>query len=115
MEMVSFSQGPQEPKLFNNEWAGGPSNMEQEDKTLYVVSGFMRTGTSMMMKALEAGGLDACYKQSREEMKNRYADEHYDPNIGGLYELERKDYQKPNFPRDYEGKLIKCLNKGIIY
>jgi len=27
------------------------------DKILYVVSGFMRTGTSMMMKALETGGL----------------------------------------------------------
>jgi hypothetical protein len=26
------------------------------DKTLYIVSGFMRTGTSMMMRALEAGG-----------------------------------------------------------
>lgn len=80
------------------------------DKTLYVVSGFMRTGTSMMMKALEAGGLDAEYQQSRDVMKARFADEHYDPNIGGLYELERKDYLSPGFPKQYEGKLIKALN-----
>lgn len=79
---------------------------------VYVVSGWMRSGTSMMMKALEAGGMEAVYRQSRDEMKNRYADEQYDPNIGGLYELEREDYQKPDFPRGYEGKLIKALRLG---
>lgn len=82
-------------------------------KTLYVVSGFMRTGTSMMMRALEEGGMDAVYKQSRDVMKNRHADEHYDPNIGGLYELERADYKKPDFPRKYKGKLIKALSRGV--
>ena len=84
-----------------------------DDNTLYVVSGFMRTGTSMMMKALEAGGLDAEYKQSREEMKSRFADEYYDPNIGGLYELERNDYKSRGFPKQYAGKLIKALNMAI--
>lgn len=84
-----------------------------KDKTLYVVSGFMRTGTSMIMKALEAGGMDAEYKQSREEMRKRFADEKYDPNIGGLYELERSDYQQPDFPKKYKSKLIKVLNMGV--
>ena len=83
------------------------------DLVLYVVSGFMRTGTSMMMRALEAGGMDACYKQSRDVMKNRFADEHYDPNIGGLYELERQDYREFGFPQKYEGKLIKALNNAV--
>lgn len=82
-------------------------------ETLYVVSGFMRTGTSMMMRALEAGGLEACYRQSRDVMKDRFADEFYDPNIGGLYELERGDYQEFGFPRKYAGKLIKALNVGV--
>jgi len=77
---------------------------------LYVVSGHMRTGTSMMMKALEAGGLDAAYQQSRDEIKDRYADEHYDPNVGGLYELARPMYHQPKFPRMYDGKLIKGMN-----
>jgi len=84
-----------------------------KDKTVYVVSGFMRTGTSMMMKALEEGGMEVCYKQSRDVMKNRFADELYDPNIGGLYELERKDYQEFGFPNKYKGKLIKALNHGV--
>lgn len=86
--------------------------MEKKD-TIYVVSGFMRTGTSMMMKALEAGGLKAEYKQSRNEMKNHFADENYDPNIGGLYELERNDYMEFGFPEKYKGKLIKGLNLSI--
>lgn len=81
-------------------------------KPVYVVSGWMRSGTSAMMRALEAGGMEACYRQSRDVMKNRYRDEHYDPNVGGLYELERADYQKPDFPRGYEGKLIKALQLG---
>ena len=79
----------------------------------YIVSGFMRTGTSMMMKALEAGGMKAEYKQSREEMRKRFADENYDPNIGGLYELERQDYKRLRFPAKYKGKLIKALNMGV--
>lgn len=83
------------------------------DKTVYVVSGFMRTGTSMMMKALEAGGMDVCYKQSRDEMKDKFADKSYDPNVGGLYELEREDYQKLDFPVGYQGKLIKALAMGV--
>jgi hypothetical protein len=82
-------------------------------KALYVVSGFMRTGTSMMMRALEAGGLDARYRQSRDVMKARFADEHYDPNVGGLYELEPRDYRRPDFPHGYEGTLIKALNLGV--
>lgn len=80
---------------------------------LYVVSGFMRTGTSMMMRALEAGGMETAYRADRDKMKNHYADEHYDPNIGGLYELERQDYKNPNFPKDFDGKLIKALNIGV--
>jgi hypothetical protein len=72
----------------------------------------MRSGTSMMMRALEAGGMEACYRASRDVMKNRYTDEHYDPNPTGLYELERKDYAHPEFPRMYAGKLIKALQMG---
>lgn len=83
-----------------------------QDKTLYVVGGFMRTGTSMMMKALEAGGMDAEYDERRDDFRREHADDFYDPNEGGLYELQRSDYQKPNFPKMYKGKLIKCLHQG---
>jgi hypothetical protein len=83
------------------------------DKTLYAVGGFMRTGTSMMMKCLEAGGLRAAKRTSRDTMKDRFGDDEYNPNIGGLYELERRDYLKFDFPRGYEGMVLKALNHGI--
>ena len=83
-----------------------------KDETVYIVSGFMRTGTSMMMKCLEAGGMDAVARESRDEMRLKYADEFYDPNNGGLYEIERKDSQHPDFPSQFKGKLIKVLNAG---
>ncbi len=72
----------------------------------------MRTGTSMMMKALEAGGLEAIKRQSREDMRERYADEYYNPNEGGLYEIETADYQAKSFPKQFKGKVIKLLNAG---
>ena len=40
-------------------------------------------------------------------------DDDYDPNIGGLYELARRDYQRFGFPRGYEGMVVKALNHGI--
>lgn len=73
----------------------------------------MRTGTSMMMKALESGGLNACYAPSRDKLKDLCGDEFYDPNVGGLYELERFEYLERDFPRKYEGKLIKALNTSV--
>lgn len=84
-----------------------------EDKTTYCVSGYMRTGTSMMMKALEAGGMTACFKEAKDDIAHRYAREDYHPNINGLYELEDADYRQWDFPRGYEGKLIKSLNAGV--
>jgi hypothetical protein len=87
-------------------------NIQHKD-TVYIVSGYMRTGTSMMMGCLEAGGMEASYKKSRDEMRQSFSDKHYDPNEGGLYELEASDYRSADFPDEYKGKLIKCLMGGI--
>jgi len=80
---------------------------------IYIVSGYMRTGTSMMMRALEAGGLDAVKNPTREKMNDQYGDKDYKPNPGGFYELQRREYMQFGFPRMYEGKLIKCLHGGL--
>lgn len=87
-------------------------NIKHED-TVYIVSGFMRTGTSMMMKCLEAGGLEAVSRESRDKFKEEYKDEFYDPNEGGLYEIELKDFNDHKFPAQFKGKLIKLLNAGV--
>jgi len=87
--------------------------MIKEFKTTYVVSGYMRTGTSMMMKALEAGGLEAAINPDRDKMNQQFGDSNYKPNVGGFYELNRSEYQQYGFPRMYEGKLLKCLWGGV--
>lgn len=82
-------------------------------KTFYVVSGFMRTGTSMMMKALEAGGLKTAYNKARDAMNTQQGDNDYQPNEGGFYELTRQEYLSPDFPMNIDGNLFKCLSGGM--
>lgn len=82
---------------------------------IYVVSGYMRSGTSMMMRCLEAGGLEAVYSRKRDaDMNARWGDDSgYVPN-DSYYELDAAAYSSPDFPMVYEGKLIKCLIGGLI-
>ena len=53
---------------------------------LYVVSGFKRTGTSMMMHALIAGGLDGVYSEQRQHITDKIPEGEYNPNPNGFYE-----------------------------
>lgn len=82
--------------------------------TVYFVSGFMRSGTSMMMRALTAGGLEPAYSHDRDKkMNEKWGEPDYLPNESYL-ELNRLDYLKPDFPDMYEGRLVKCLYAGMI-
>ena len=80
---------------------------------IYIVSGFMRSGTSMMMQALEAGGLEAVYNPDRDKMNYTHGDADYQINSGGFYELNGQQYQHPDFPNNCEGKLVKYLWGGM--
>jgi len=81
---------------------------------LYIVSGFMRTGTSMMMQALEAGGMEAVYSAKRNaEMNARWGQPDYLPN-DNYYELDGEDYLRGDLEQRYEGKLVKCLWGGVL-
>jgi len=76
-----------------------------------------RSGTSMMMKACEAGGMKVCIDPTRERLNELFSDKFvgevpgligYKVNESGMYE-EKFDYENENkFPSDYEGKVIKC-------
>ena len=66
---------------------------------IYLVSGFMRTGTSMMMEALEAGGMDAVYDNSTNE---RF-------EMGSKEEINHAVRN----PSMFDGKLLKCLGGGL--
>lgn len=81
---------------------------------LYVVSGFMRTGTSMMMQSLEAGGMEAVYSRKRDaDMNARWGEPDYRPN-DNYYELDADDYLRGDMAERYAGKLIKCLWGGAL-
>jgi len=83
---------------------------------IYIVSGYKRCGTSMMMESLIAGGMDASYSPSRSaKMNEKWGDPDkvngYKPNTE-YFELERDQYRELDFPKGFEGKLIKCLWTG---
>ncbi len=81
---------------------------------IHIVSGYMRTGTSMMMAALEAGGLNAIKNETRDEWADTFSDNDYHPNKQGLYELHGRQIQEHLFNPDMsEGKLIKILFAGV--
>jgi hypothetical protein len=80
-------------------------------KTIYIVSGYMRSGTSMMMKCLEAGGMKVRYHPRKDlALNKKYARKGYQPNPGGFYELEPRAFNDPDFTKVCSGRLIKVLH-----
>ncbi|HKY05941.1 MAG TPA: sulfotransferase [Blastocatellia bacterium] len=75
-----------------------------DNETIIVVSGLPRSGTSMMMKMLVAGGLDAVTDNLRE------ADE---DNPKGYFEFERvKSLERDgSWLADARGKAVKIISK----
>lgn len=68
--------------------------------TIYVISGCMRSFTSMMMQCMEAGGMACVYADKTEEM----------PDACGLHEMsvqQRRDLFRD--PQVFSGKCIKML------
>lgn len=85
--------------------------MNLDEHVNYIVSGLERSGTSMMMQMLTAGGLSIAYDDLRK------SDEH---NPKGYFELSggkiiTKLMQK-TFPMDeYRGRFIKITAFGLLY
>jgi hypothetical protein len=84
-------------------WQGG-GVQDDDDVTVTVVSGLPRSGTSMMMKMLEAGGLDLVIDGERAADVD---------NPEGYYEFERvKKLPKGDhgWIEDAEGKGVKVIS-----
>jgi hypothetical protein len=80
-----------------------------DPKTVIVVSGLPRSGTSMMMKMLEAGGLPILTDNLREADAN---------NPKGYYEFERVKQLKDGdlaWLSDAAGKVVKIVTGLITY
>jgi len=78
-----------------------------------IVSGFYRSGTSAMMQALIAGGMQASWSEDRNLIAQRYSDENYKPNPEGLFEVPLREYSGLNFPLQYQDRLIKVMLWGL--
>jgi hypothetical protein len=91
-------------KLFKNLFGGSI-----EDNAIVVVSGLPRSGTSMMMKMLEAGGIPPLTD------KIRTAD---DDNPKGYYEFERVKKLKEGdtaWLEDARGKAVKVITALLTF
>lgn len=74
---------------------------------IYLVSGYRRSGTSAMMRALIAGGLKAVRDGGLERTGNAPDSTGWRPNPGGLYEVGRNFWRQPPF--------LKALRNGLLY
>lgn len=83
--------------------------MSDANDTIYVVSGLPRSGTSMMMKMLEAGGMQILTDNIRS------AD---DDNLQGYYEFERVKQLKEGdiaWVGESYGKVVKIISALLEY
>lgn len=74
---------------------------------IYVVSGLPRSGTSMLMAALDEGGLPAHFEPARERLREAHGDADYDPNAGGMWELSVAAMRRGGFEQpDHCHKIV---------
>lgn len=85
--------------------------------TVYVVSGMHRSGTSMMMAAMRAGGMDVLYDPDREGLNVRYQSHGYEPNPSGFWEITSERYMDDRWLRwlaaNGHCKAVKIQYKGL--
>lgn len=79
---------------------------------IYIVSGFPRSGTSMMMRALEAGGIACAYSPARDRsMHTLGLIPNYDPNPHGFYELD--DLNLVADWSGFRGRAVKVVRDNL--
>lgn len=74
---------------------------------VYLISNVHRSGSSMMMRCLIAGGLDGVYT---DNLDNRVFQDDYDPNPNGFYQ---NDVDENNLI-GYENKLTKFPFRSLL-
>jgi len=74
----------------------------------------MRSGTSMMMQAMEAGGMPIAYEKSRDAINEKGNGQHR-PNPESLFEFSLDTMQKPRFPRQCAGGCIKVVTPYLRF
>ncbi len=79
-----------------------------------IVSGYMRTGTSMMVGSLIDGGYEAVYDGARYSMLSRVVDdEFYHLNPREIFEFDPSEWNNREFPSQYPGTALKVRYTDI--
>lgn len=81
---------------------------------LYIVGGLQRSGTSVMMQALENSGLLTASALPQDVNAELAKAPHYNSQLGGPYELPKQEYLSLDFPDDFDGYLIKVMGTQLI-
>lgn len=79
---------------------------------IYLISNIHRSGSSMMMRCLEAGGLFPSYRPEAELDFNASAPENYAPNPNGFYQFGGE--VDSSFNEVYDGKLVKLPIRDLL-
>ena len=72
---------------------------------IYLVSGRIRSGTSMMMRASMVGGMDGKYLHLPKKVVD------YDPNPHGYFE---GGFNLAYYPEDHDNRVAKCFARAIV-
>lgn len=89
--------------------ANGPGQTEKNDNAIVVVSGLPRSGTSLMMKMLEAGGVPLVVDNLRQADID---------NPNGYYELESVkalDKGEVGWLADAQGRGVKVISALLVH
>lgn len=81
---------------------------------IYLVSSFHRSGSSMMMRCLIAGGMTAVWDNDQDQLNLIWGRGNYLPNPNGFYALDEREFNRPDFVDEYDGHLIKCPYNKLL-
>jgi hypothetical protein len=83
---------------------------------MYVVTGFPRSGTSMMMRCLQFAGIDPVVSASRSAAMAKRNNGPYAANPHGFFEVEEREYMRVGFLESIEdGRAIKLLTTSLPF
>lgn len=74
----------------------------------YLISGVHRSGTSMMMRCIEAAGFEAVFDHQQDVEEHYRPTNDYHPNPNGFYQPSELRFHDPDFYQMNKGKAIKC-------
>lgn len=78
------------------------------NNTIYIVTSLHRSGSSMMMRCLEAGGMEVvCDKSADYDLDEQFGSDGYAPNPNGYYQMPHDLFEHANLTEMLSGKVVK--------